>query len=181
MTFLKVIILFAGTTVLLSAYPALAEDTNCSSQRFGERCWQIFRADAGKSGSTSDNKDTGKLSGVIPSGYVVTGYTQVNESSNGGFFTSEFLAQGSKVSLISQSSSSYSRLNEIKNMLDQLVKFPNPKTGQQQEIRAKIDQLESEILSIQSALSAAYNADSNKDVFFLQAKSAYVCTSWTLD
>jgi hypothetical protein len=176
MKLLKSISFLAIAATFLFGLPALADDTNCSTRRIGERCWQKFRADAGKSASTSDNKDTGKLTKQVPSGYVVIGYTEKNESSNGGSFTSESLAGGGKTSLLSESSSSYNRLNEIKNMLDQLVKFPNPKTGQQQEIRAKIDQLSSELLSIQSSLRSAINANSNIDVFVLQAKSAYVCT-----
>jgi hypothetical protein len=86
--------LLATVSNSFTASTASAQDSNCSSRVIGERCYQIFRADAGKSGSTSDLHDTNLLSRPVPDGYVVVGYDEVNQSTNGGQVTVNTVTRG---------------------------------------------------------------------------------------
>ncbi len=155
--------------------PASADTLSCGSRQLGERCSARYEADAGKSGSTSDPKDTGVLTRQVPNGYAVLGYREQNLSSNGGTFTIQYLSSEGSTSLISQASSDFRRLEEIKNNLDILARVPS-ESGQSQEFRARVDQLTRDLYAVQSAISTVINANSNVDTFILQAKSKYVCT-----
>jgi len=155
----------------IAASDAYAQDTNCSRRQFGERCYQVFRADAGKSGSTRDPHDTGLLVRPVPEGYVVVGYEEVNESSNGGQFTLSAVARGQRSDIKRQWDSQSTRISNVEQNINAIYQGSN---GYE---RAKLDGLKRELEELKSATNYFNSTRSNIDIFELRATSKYVCTN----
>ena len=164
------LVLLATFSSSFIASSVSAQDSNCSSRVIGERCYQIFRADAGKSGSTSDPHDTNLLSRPVPDGYVVVGYDEVNESTNGGQFTVNTVTRGQRTDIRRDWSAQSTRIADLQQNFDASYKDANSET------RAKLDVMKRELEELQSTTNYVNLTNSNIDIFELRATSKYVCT-----